>query len=375
MIADGSVERDVEDWAMVMRFLPAGWREKATELRAMRRARGFADCERLLRTLLIYLVEGCSLKETAVRARYAELTSVSDVAIWKRLRSSGPWFRWMAEEMMKTWVQRLPRDVLPGDYRLRLVDASVVSEPGKTGSEWRMHYSVELGTLQCDFLEVTDRKGGETFKRFPVEPGDLLIADRAYCNRPGVAHVVGQGGDVLVRLSVTNLPLETKSGKPFALLRRLRRLGMGEVGDWLCWTRTDKTAGARIAARVCAIKKSRVAAQRARDKLRRKASKQGRTLRPETIEAAGYIFVLTTVARQVLCAANILEVYRGRWQVELVFKRLKSILGLGHLPKQEPEGAKAWLHAKLFVAFLVEALIHAGETFFPWGYPLEQQGT
>jgi hypothetical protein len=91
---------------------------------------------------------------------------------------------------------------------------------------------------------------------------------------------------------------------------------------------------------------------------------------PEAVEAAGYFFVLTTLPQEIATAKQVLELYRGRWQIELVFKRLKSILGLGHLPKQEPEGARAWLQGKLFVATLVETLIEAGETLFPWGYPL-----
>ena len=62
--------------------------------------------------------------------------------------------------------------------------------------------------------------------------------------------------------------------------------------------------------------------------------------------------------------------YRGRWQIEIVFKRLKSIIGLGHLPKQDPIGAKAWIHGKIFTAFLIETLITAGERFFPWGFPI-----
>ena len=62
--------------------------------------------------------------------------------------------------------------------------------------------------------------------------------------------------------------------------------------------------------------------------------------------------------------------YRGRWQIELVFKRLKSILGLGHLRKVDQQSAVAWIHGKLLVAFLIEALIRHAETFFPWGYPV-----
>lgn len=63
---------------------------------------------------------------------------------------------------------------------------------------------------------------------------------------------------------------------------------------------------------------------------------------------------------------------RRQQQIELVFKRLKFILGLGHLKKVDPDGARSWIHGKLFVAFLIEALISCGESFFPWGYPLSQ---
>ena len=95
-------------------------------------------------------------------------------------------------------------------------------------------------------------------------------------------------------------------------------------------------------------------------------------MRPETLEAAKYVFVFTTVPRTDLSARQALEMYRGRWQIELVFKRLKSILGLGHLRKTDPASAKAWLQGKLLAAFLIEALIRCGESFFPWGWPLDE---
>jgi hypothetical protein len=371
---DGGIEQavagDVADWALLMRFLPAGWQQQARVLGALRRAKGFTDAEVLLQTLLIHLAAGSSLKETAVRASARGLARVSAVAIWKRLRQAGEWFRWMTNGIMHSWVAPLPQEVMPGPYRLRLVDASAISEPGSTGSDWRMHYAVDLRTLQCDFVEVTDIRGGESFKRFPVKPGDLLIADRAYATRGGIGHVVHRGGAVMVRLPLTNLPLQTATGSPFGLLGKLRRLRVGQIGDWPCWVAPEASSGAPIGARVCALKRSRAAAHQARERLRRQARHQGHTLRPDTLAAAGYIFVLTTVPAGVLSAKQVLEIYRGRWQIELVFKRLKSILGLGYLPKQDPEGAKAWLHGKLLVAFLVEALIHAGEAFFPWGYPL-----
>jgi hypothetical protein len=92
-------------------------------------------------------------------------------------------------------------------------------------------------------------------------------------------------------------------------------------------------------------------------------------VRDRILEAAEYIFVFTTLGAHIPAPA-ILEMYRGRWQVELTFKRLKSLLALGHLKKVDPQGAKAWLQGKLLVAILIETLIALAERFFPWGYPL-----
>jgi hypothetical protein len=367
---------DADDWEVVLRVLPAGWQEKARELGALRRCREFPDAAMLLRVLLIHLAEGCSLRETAVRAAEGQLVQVSDVALLKRLKLSGEWFRWMGEQLIGRWITPRPvRPLLRQDLRVRLVDGSTVSEPGATGSTWRLHYSVHPPSLACDQVHVTDISIGESLSRFGVMAGDVLIADRGFANRNGVRHVHRHGGAVIVRLNLTNLPLNDEKNRPFVLLRRLRRLRTGQLGDWPAWVAAgEHEDAAAIAGRVCAIKKSRVAAARARDKVAREARKQNRQIQPATLEAAGYIFVFTTLDRQVPARA-ILELYRGRWQVELAFKRLKSLLALGHLKKVDPQGAKAWLQGKLLVAILIESLIALAERFSPWGYPLAAEST
>ena len=97
-----------------------------------------------------------------------------------------------------------------------------------------------------------------------------------------------------------------------------------------------------------------------------------RDLNPRTLEAAGYFFVYNTLG-PTFTAAQVVKIYAGRWQVELAFKRLKSLLRVGHLHKTNPEAAKAWLHGKILVAFLVTAMIAAGKSFSPWGYRLPCQ--
>lgn len=355
-----------EDWNFLLLFLPSGWREKAKELGALRRCRKFASAESLLRTLLIHLSEGCSLRETAVRARYGNIASISDVALLKRLRASGEWLRWMAAQIMRDWVERQPSAIFGKGLHVRIIDGSTIQEPGSTGSTWRIHYSISLPSLQCDEVHVTSPDVGESFKRFTVHPGDLFLGDRGFAHRAGINHVIKGGGDALLRINLTNIPLLRSDGSPFPLLTRLKTLRGTKLGDWEVWVPYE---GTLIPGRICALKKSKPAAERAQRKVLQENGRKGAQVKPETIEAAAYTFVFTTLDRR-FTPTMVLEMYRGRWQIELVFKRLKSIMGLGHLKKFDLEVAKAWIHGKLLVAFLIEALISAGENFFPWGYPI-----
>jgi hypothetical protein len=355
-----------EEWEVIERMLPAQWRSRAKELGALRRCREFADPDTLLRVMLIHLVDGCSLRETAVRARQGGLVAVSDVALLKRLKRCQEWFRWMADEVMRQWLSTAPQRLRSEPRRVRAVDGSVITEPGATGSTWRLHYSIGLPSLRCDEVEVSGPEVGESFQRFSVQPGDVLIGDRGMAQRKGIRHVVAAGGDVIVRLNLDNVPLLDPTGARVALLRRLRQLRGTAVGDWPVFIADDQ---GRVAGRVCAIRKSRHAASRARRRVERIGSKQGHAVRAQTLEAAGYIFLFTTLRAEPCPAAAVLELYRGRWQVELAFKRLKSLLAMGHLKKTDPQGAQAWLQGKLLIAFLVQALIVAGESFSPWGFP------
>ena len=359
------VESDFEYW---VGFLPQGWREKAKELGALSRCRKIPDADTLLRVLLLHLAQGCSLRETSALARRGGLANLSDVAIMDRLRLSSEWFRWMSEQLMRTWVERPPAAVFDTRWNVRIVDGTRVREPGPTGSAWQVHYSIGLPSLVCDEFQLAPHGGaGESLKRFAVRPGDLFLGDRAYGVRPGIFHVTKAGGEVLVRFAMDNLPLLTRSGNPFGLLERLCALGPREIGEWpvrLAW-REEALDG-----RVCAVRKTRQAAEKARQDVIRQAQKNGCKPKAETLDAAAFIFVFTTLTREVLAPREVLEMFRGRWPIERVFKRLKSILELGHLRKRDKQAAQAWLHGKLLVAFILEMLLRKGESFFPGGYPL-----
>ncbi len=361
-----------EDWSVVTSFLPAGWEEAARKLKAYCWSRAWADPGSLLRTLLIHLAQGCSFRETVVIAKQGGLAQVSDVALLKRLRRAGEWFRWMSVGVMEQWVRKMTPEMNPEGLRVRLIDGTTVQEPGSKGTSWRLHYSIDLRSLSCDEFMLTGPEVGESFKNFTVNPGDLLIGDRCYAWASAVAYVVARGGNLLVRAKIRGLGLINAENKSFDILKNLRSLKEGELGDWDVWISHGDQL---IKGRICAVKKSNCAAEAARRKITREHNRKHsnkRDLNPRTLEAAGYFFVYTTLG-PTFTAAQVLKIYAGRWQVELAFKRLKSLLRVGHLHKTNPEAAKAWLHGKILVAFLVTAMIAAGKSFSPWGYRLPCQ--
>jgi len=354
---------ELDDWQLVCQLLPPGWQDQAYLLGALRRTRGFPNAVVLLRTLLVHLAGGCSLKETATSAQQAGWCAVSPVALFQRLRAAEQWLRWMANQL---W-QRQPLPLLPHGYRVRAIDATTVGRPGTCGTDWRVHFSVNLENLQCDFFEVTDAHGGETFRRIPVAGGDLLLGDRCYGTPPGIAYVAQAGGHVLVRVNHKALPLFDIAGEPFRLAEELRSTTVGQVRQWPTLVRHGPRD---YPGRLVAVKRDRWSACLERRALRKRASKKQRKLSRTTLFLAGYFFVWTDVPAQRLDAAAVLAWYRCRWQIELSFKRLKSILGLGNLPKKREDSCRAWLHGKLLVALLLERLLDNAEHFSPWGYEL-----
>jgi hypothetical protein len=302
-----------------------------------------------------------------VQARLAELTSVSDVALLKRLRKAEDWLRGLCLALLQESGVSLSTE--GSARRVRVVDGTIVKEPGKTGSQWRLLYSLQLPGLLCDFFDLTSDTGtgtGETLARVPLQRNDLVLADAGYCSVAGIDFVVEQGADVVVRVNPVNFPFYGPTGRRRSLLARLRELTKpGQVGEWAVFLQQE---GRMIEGRVCAVRKSKVAIEAAERRLRQKASKKQTNLRPETLEYAQYVTVFTTW--RTAPARQILDWYRVRWQIELAFKRLKTLAQLGHLPKYDDRSARAWLYGKLFVALLAHKLMRVGRDISPWGYLL-----
>jgi hypothetical protein len=360
-----------EDWPILLSFFPDNWIDLASTTAALKGLRKNKDAENYIRTLLLHLACGYSMRETATRAKLANIANVSDVALIGRLRKAKDWLHSLCVALFEDQAVNLGSK---SGFQARLFDATNVKEPGKTGSLWRIHYSIQVPSLTCDFFKLTTTKGkstGESFFQYSIKKGDYIIADGGYSTSPGIHHVVSKKAFALVRVNTRALIIHDLKNEPFPLLKYLMDIKeAGFVSSWkVLIPGKDKES---ISGRICVIRKSNEAIKIAHKKLKRRAQKKGNKLQPETLEYAKYVILFTNYPEKLFSDIRILDLYRIRWQVELTFKRFKSIAQLGHLPKHNEDSAKAWLYGKLFVALLTEKIIKHANSISPWGYVMEE---
>lgn len=360
-----------ENWNVLLSLLPPRWQEQAILSQAVERLRGFDSVSAVLRTLLLHVGKGYSLAETAARAKASGVAQISAVTVLNRLRQAETWLHGLCVALIRESHWEVPYET--HGWNVRAVDSTLVKAPGPKGRQWRIHYSLRIPTLVCDHLDLTAVKGagtGERLERAGAVAGDLVLADRGFCKPPGVVALARQQAAVIVRLNTSSLPLWDESGTAFPLLERVQTLAEpGLTAGWPVWV---QAATQRVAGRLCVVRKSEQATQAALRKIKRKSQQGGPQPHPETLVYAAYVMVFTTLPEAAFGPAAVLEWYRSRWQIELVFKRLKSIAGLGHLHTYDPASARAWLYGKLLVALLCQKLERLGRDISPWGYRLPE---
>ncbi len=356
------------NWAIVEAQLPAHWPELAeqhglvpADVPAQLGAK-VTNIRVPLRTVLYRVGTNCSLKTAAASAFAGEMIDVSPVAVHLWERKLGPLFASLVADMADT--ERAFAAERWAGYDIVIVDASTVSRPGAEGTTARVHYALRLTTLRPVYVEVTDDKGGETFRRFDPQAGELWMGDRGYANPPGVAFVKASDAEVLVRYNRGSLPLYDINSNRLDVLAKLAKLRKpGRVHEWAAWVHADGYEP--ISGRLVAVRLPEDKAKEARGRLRRE---QGNEVTEESLAMASFVVVFTTVPKNKLFAELVLELYGLRWQIELHIKRDKSIAGLDRLPNRRPDTVYTWICAKLLLVQIARKMASSKMAIPPCGH-------
>jgi hypothetical protein len=348
----------LDHWPEVSARLPAGFDLEATaRLRgAFTRAREIKNAETLLRLALAYGGLGMSLRETCAWAEAGEIASLRDPSLLHRLCKAAPWLGDIVAALISEQANG-PVGRWAG-YRLRALDGTSICQPGADRTTWRLHVGYDLATGQVDQLELTDLHGAENLQRLTYQPGDIVLADRGYARPRDLRPVIDDGADFIVRTGWNSLRLLLANGEPFDLFAALA--GQTERENEVQVRVHEGITGASprqpLILRLVVRRKDREHAEAEQKRLLKDAKKRGKQPDPRSLEAAKYILLLTSLPAAAFPPADILALYRFRWQIELAFKRFKSLAGLDTLPAKKPELARAWIYARLIVAIIAEQI-------------------
>jgi hypothetical protein len=345
----------LDHWPEVSARFPAGFDLEATaRLRgAFTRAREIKNAETLLRLALAYGGLGMSLRETCVWAEAGGIARLSDPSLLTRLCKAAPWLGDIAAALIAEQT-KVPARRWTG-YRLRALDGTSICEPGADRTTWRLHVGYDLATGQVDQLELTDVHGAENLQRLSYRPGEIVLADRYYARPRDLRPVIDAGADFIVRTGWNSLRLLQANGEPFDLFAALAAQAEQE-GEVQVRIHEGIKAATPLILRLVVRRKDPEQAAAEQKRLLKDAKKRGKQPDPRSLEAAKYILLLTSLPAGAFPPADILALYRFRWQIELAFKRFKSLAGLDMLPAKKPELARAWIYARLIVAIIAEQI-------------------
>jgi hypothetical protein len=325
----------------------------AKETKALVRKRGVRSGADLLRFAMAWGPGGQSLQEAAAWAGMIGFAHLTEDALFQRLHNSVGFLEAITNQLLSA-SQVLPR--WPGRC-LRIADSTSLSGPGSTGTDWRIHGVYDLAAGRFSHLDLTDAHGGEALDRGQPIAGEIRIADRGYANAQAWQRFCqgSQGAaDFIVRLRWSAIRLVDAQGEVFDLTGWLAQLpDTTPIQDITLWCQSGRhQSPCRI--RLIVQRKSPEALAKSLQDLRRQASRKQHTLDPRSEIAAGFMILATSLPETGFPGHEILAAYRLRWQIELAFKRLKSLLHIDKLRTRTATGTRCWVQAHLLVALLCD---------------------
>ena len=344
-----------QDWQAIVDRLggTAAIESSARRAKAFMRVRVIANPVDLLRLVLAYCLGPGGLRSTAAWASAIGLVEISNVGLLQRLRRCGDWLGALVGQALARGAP-----AASGGRLIRLIDATAVPQAAvaarRNNGLWRIHSAFELPAERFGWFELTDQHGGERLDRIPVEKGEIRIADRVYMQPERIAAVIAAGADVLVRSGWKSACWLDGEGNRFDLVALLRQGAEPGLIDRPIWLRRAK--GLALPLRLVAVKKSPQAAEAARSKARRQAQQGGHQVSQDTLVAADWVILVTSLSPEAFPTDDILALYRLRWRIELAFKRLKSLVGLAGPPGFDQRSARAWVLAHLLMILVLEPL-------------------
>jgi hypothetical protein len=354
------MEGEEEQFETLLALMPEGWKAKAKELGALVRARKVKTAEELLRVILLYLTAGKSFGGTSALLEMGDDITLKKVGVWKRVKHSAGWLRWLDENILRGAGLLAAKPGWLAGKEVRLVDGTEEPVSGNKRVSYLLHYCVSLYELDMKEMLLTNiKEEGEKLSHFKsFGKGQIEIGDRAYGTIGGMEYVLGCGADFVLRLRAKAFKMYNEKGRETNIMGSFRGLKRGESGEKTVFY---KTREGYKPVRICAVRKDRESERAGLERIRKtnRRKQRGNEASRAQSEYNKYVIVATSLDESIQ-AGQVLELYRMRWQIELVFRRLKSLFHYNEIPVKLDESARAWFYGKLLLSALCETAVNKG---------------
>lgn len=241
----------------------------------------------------------------------------------------------MAKKTVKCvpWLTQVLSDVLPTVKRtaverqllfgrpVNIVDGSCVKQQGEEGETLRIHMNYSLTGRFMEEVTVTDNHTAESFAPFVITPGSIYMADAGYGRGKNLDYIVSHQADAILRATPSQIALAKDSAGKEKIDMATVLDTCESLVDFQCYIRAGNKK--YIPVRVIASRLPEDKIAKAIKRKKRNATKHQSVLRAATLVYAQWVVLLTSLPES-CCAYDILKLYRTRWQVELLFKRIKQ---------------------------------------------------
>jgi len=195
-----------------------------------------------------------------------------------------------------------------------------------------------------------------------VEQGDLVLADLGYFNMKTFKQIFVVGAFFIFRLLIGTRLVDAQTSTPF-VLSDILKTKKGNIHQMqIVLGRNIET---QVCCRLVCLRVSPEVANERRRKLKITMRKKGRTPSKELLILTDWTLMVTNVPEQWLPAEMLRPFYSLRWQIELLFKQIKTVVCIHKSTTGKENRLRCEIYGKLIMAVIIHR-IHADRNIMLW---------
>lgn len=316
----------------------------------IKRKRIIKDYRTLITAVFLYITDELSFQRLSDVMASKYNVVMSDTAWRKQILKIADRFIEISYSCLQKILQQSQKEnkhIFLNHSKYYAIDATNLSTSGKEKTFVRLHVEYDLDTACADYISITDNHVGETLNHFKVKNNALYLADRAYGKSKQMEHIVNENADFILRIS----PHQIKLFKGSDCKERINLSEYLSENEFslICYVKHKKHV---FPIKVIGIKKPIEKQIISEKKVKRKAQKNQNKLSQETIDFSKWFIVATSIIDDT-SSAEITDLYKLRWQIELFFKRMKTHLRLRKIKHSSSLYANCIVKLWLSLGFII----------------------